>query len=121
MQKKYLGRDMGTDRLWGLLDLIVRREGQQMSEPYLNENGEHQIGNCTLVSIIKMLHNGWRISRIYFRATRRLNAVFLVERDCLVSTFWYYWGPGMDQPRYSDSSETPYHGSGWNTVYFVKE
>jgi len=92
-----------------------------LSELYLNENGEHEVGNCTLDGIIKMLHNGWRVSRMYFRATHRINPVFLVERECFVPTFWYYWQPGMDVPRQSRPSETPHFGSGWNTIYFIKE
>lgn len=92
-----------------------------MSESYLNERGEHEIGNCTLHGIIQMLHNGWKVSRIFYRGTRSLNPVFLTKGDIPLMTFWYYWEEGMDDPKFVKEYEVPHYGTGWNTVYFIKE
>ena len=91
-----------------------------MSEPYLNEYGEHEVGNCTLDGLIKMLHQGWMVSRMYFRATQGLNPIYLNERDVPFPTYWWFWQPGMDCPQRYPLEEVPYGNSGWNTIYFIK-
>lgn len=92
-----------------------------MSEPWLNELGEQPIGNCTIDGLVKALHNGWRVSRMYFRATERINPIYLNARDVPFPTYWYFWQPGMDVPQRRNVEDVPHGNSGWNTVYLIKE
>ena len=79
------------------------------------------IGNCQLETLIKALHNGFKVKKIYYRATMDYRPIYMNQHELPFMTQWLYWEPGMDGTKHVSIEKLPYGNSGWNTVYLEKD
>lgn len=91
--------------------------------PYIDENGEHQVGNCSLQYMISLLSKGWEVIRMYYRGFYDPygNPCWSHKHD-EIPTIWYYWEPGMEMSmKINPAEHFPFAGAGWNTIFFRRK
>jgi len=82
-----------------------------------------EVGNCTIQSIIKALHNGWRVKEIRYKGFNFAggygNPMWIPHfyyPEGTVYSDWYRWTPDM-----KNEFERCPPESGYNTVIFEKD
>lgn len=98
-------------------------ENPDLDRIYWDESGEHEVGNCALVTIMKMCEKGAYVHRMYYRGIN-FSPVWIVKATnpiIAVATRWFYWSddtPSDRAGRYMTSEEIRKHGHGFNNVVF---
>jgi len=85
---------------------------------------EEEIGNCSLETLIRMLHNGWKVKEIKYKGFNFAggygNPCWIVPfyyPEGLLYTHWFRWTPDHND----DMAEMIPIEHGFNTIIFERD